>query len=49
VHYNLSRPHRTLGQASPLIKLPEPPHLDQVQIRRRDRLGGIINEYSQVT
>jgi putative transposase len=28
-HYNLSRPHRTLQQASPLTPLPEPANLDQ--------------------
>jgi putative transposase len=47
-HYNRSRPHRTLGQASPLTKLPEPANLDQFKVRRGDRLGGIIHEYSQV-
>jgi transposase InsO family protein len=47
-HYNRYRPHRTLGQASPLTKLPEPTNLDQLEIRRRDRLGGVIHEYSQV-
>lgn len=47
-HYNLFRPHRRLGQASPLTKLPEPTNLDQLEIRRRDRLGGIIHEYSQL-
>jgi putative transposase len=47
-HYNRHRPHRTLRQASPLTKLPEPANLDQFAVRRRDRLGGIIHEYSQV-
>jgi hypothetical protein len=47
-HYNLSRPHRTLQQASPLTPLPEPANLDQIRVRQRDRLGGIIHEYSQV-
>jgi hypothetical protein len=41
-HYNRNRPHRTLQQASPLTKLPEPANLDQFKVRRRDRLGGII-------
>jgi putative transposase len=47
--YNEHRPHRALGQAAPLRRLPEPitqpdqiAHLD---IHRRDRLGGIIHEY----
>ena len=47
-HYNRHRPHRTLRQASPLTGLPEPANLDQFKVRRRDRLGGIIHEYSQV-
>ena len=48
-HYNEHRPHRTLHQAAPLRLTPEPTteqaqivHLD---IRRRDRLGGILHEY----
>jgi putative transposase len=47
-HYNRYRPHRTLGQASPLTKLPEPTNADQLKVRRRDRLGGVVHEYSQV-
>jgi transposase InsO family protein len=47
-HYNRHRPHRALQQASPLRRLPEPANLDQLKIRRRDRLGGIIHEYAQV-
>jgi transposase InsO family protein len=47
-HYNRHRPHRPLGQASPLTPLPEPTDIDQLQARRRDRLGGLIHEYSQV-
>ncbi|MCO6007027.1 hypothetical protein NE236_18750 [Actinoallomurus purpureus] len=43
-----TRTHRTLAQASPLTKLPEPANLDQFKVGRRDRLGGIIHEYSQV-
>jgi transposase InsO family protein len=46
-HYNWNRPHRALHQASPLTELPEPANLDQFRVRRRDRLGGIIYEYSQ--
>ena len=47
--YNEHRPHRTLRAAAPLHPLPEPmtdpeqiAHLD---VRRRDRLGGILHEY----
>jgi putative transposase len=47
-HYNRHRPHRALHQASPLKALPEPADLDQLKVRRRDRLGGILHEYAQV-
>jgi putative transposase len=47
-HYNRHRPHRALGQASPLKELPEPADLDQLKVRRRERLGGILHEYAQV-
>jgi transposase InsO family protein len=47
-HYNRHRPHRALQQASPLRGLPEPANPDELKIRRRDRLGGIIHEYAQV-
>ena len=47
--YNEHRPHRTLHAAAPLRPLPQPitePHrLDHFDIRRRDRLGGILHEY----
>ena len=45
-HYNVHRPHRSLGLRAPdaLALLPaaraSPPH-----IRRRDRLGGLLHEY----
>jgi hypothetical protein len=45
-HYNSHRPHRSLGQASPLgtppVAIPFP---DSRRIRRSDRLGGLIHEY----
>lgn len=47
-HFNTHRPHRTLDQASPLQPLPPPASPSQLRIRRRDRLGGLIHEYSQV-
>jgi hypothetical protein len=31
-------------QAGPLKGLPEPMNSDQLKVRRRDRLGGIIHE-----
>jgi putative transposase len=47
--YDQHRPHRTLADAAPLCPLPEPitdperiAHLD---VRRRDRAGGILHEY----
>jgi putative transposase len=47
--YNEHRPHRTLGQAAPLRALPVPiADLDQItnlNIRRRDRLSGVLREY----
>jgi putative transposase len=47
-HYNEHRPHRALGQASPLgVVLLTAPTGD-VRIVRVDRLGGLIHEYAQV-
>jgi transposase InsO family protein len=48
VHYNEHRPHRALGQASPLTAvLPAAPPTD-MRVVRVDRLGGLIYEYAQV-
>lgn len=48
-HYNQHRPHRALHQAAPLRAVPEPitdpDELQQLRIRRYDRLGGTIHEY----
>ena len=47
--YNTHRPHRALKQAAPLRPLPDgAADLDQVQVRRRDRAGGVIHEYRLV-
>ena len=46
-HYNTHRPHRSLAQAAPLRALPTAPPDDNVRVLRRDRLGGLIREYSQ--
>jgi putative transposase len=47
-HYNSHRPHRGLGlvppQPRPALRLAAP--ADPLRIRRRDRLGGLIHEYS---
>ncbi|HEU5158117.1 MAG TPA: integrase core domain-containing protein [Streptosporangiaceae bacterium] len=46
-HFNSHRPHRALDQASPLRALPHPVDAE-VNVIRRDRLGGLIHEYAQV-
>ena len=47
-HYNDHRPHRALGQAAPLRPLPHRTTTEIHNVRRRDRLGGLIHEYQQV-
>jgi putative transposase len=47
-HYNVHRPHRALHQHAPAGR-PHPPGPGaDVRVLRRDRLGGLIHEYSQV-
>ncbi len=47
-HYNMHRPHRALKQHAPAGRPhPPAPHVN-VRVLRRDRLGGLIHEYSQV-
>jgi putative transposase len=46
-HFNASWPHRALKQASPLRALPGPVDAD-IKVTRRDRLRGLLREYSQV-
>jgi transposase-like protein len=46
-HYNAHRPHRSLGQAPPLGPTPPPAAVAGSRVMRRDRLGGLIGEYSQ--
>ena len=47
-HYNTHRPHRALQQ-SPPAGCPHPPALGaNIRVLRRDRLGGLVREYSQV-
>jgi transposase InsO family protein len=47
--YNEHRPHRTLRQAAPLRPLPEPStipaEITRLDIRRHDRLCGVLREY----
>ena len=47
-HYNTHRPHRTLSQQPPDGRAHLAPAGDNTRVRRRDRLGGLIHEYSQV-
>jgi putative transposase len=48
-HYNAHRPHRGIANARPLHPLPapitDPDTITALNIRRRNRLGGIIHEY----
>jgi putative transposase len=50
VHFNEHRPHRALHSAAPLRPATGPitdtGHLDHLDIRRRDRLGGLLHEYA---
>jgi transposase InsO family protein len=47
-HFNQHRPHRAQGQAAPLRSLPPPASQSPLNLRRRDLLGGLIHEYTQV-
>ncbi|MGW5866553.1 integrase core domain-containing protein [Streptomyces sp. NPDC055239] len=48
LHYNTHRPHQATDQAAPLRATPEPltpTQITYLDVRRRDRLGGILHEY----
>jgi putative transposase len=47
-HDNDHRPHRALGQASPLGAVPPIAPIERTGVVRVDRLGGLIHEYVQV-
>ena len=47
-HYNSHRPHRALQQAPPAGRAHPPAEATGMRVLRRDRLGGLIHEYSQV-
>jgi putative transposase len=47
-HYNQHRPHRVLQQSPPAGRPHPPAPGANVRVLRRDRLGGLIREYSQV-
>lgn len=48
--YNRHRVHQALDQAAPLRAVPgpitDPTRLAELSVRRRDRLGGVLHEYS---
>jgi putative transposase len=46
-HYNEHRPHRALGQASPLGAVPPSAPGANMRVVRLDRLGGLVHEYAQ--
>ncbi|MFF4622720.1 integrase core domain-containing protein [Nonomuraea jabiensis] len=46
-YFNAHRPHRALKQACPLRALPDPVDAD-IEVSRRDRLGGLLHEYAQI-
>jgi transposase InsO family protein len=48
LHHNLHRPHQAMHQAAPLHAVPEPlapAQVSHLDVRRRDRLGGVLHEY----
>ncbi|MBE1592376.1 hypothetical protein ACFPOI_17165 [Nonomuraea angiospora] len=49
--YNQHRAHQALNQAAPLRTVPDPitdpERIIDLNVRRRDRLGGVLHEYSQ--
>jgi transposase InsO family protein len=51
-HYNRYRAHQAIQQAAPLRAVPTPiigpQRITDLDIRRHDRLGGIIHEYQHV-
>ncbi|WP_406221580.1 integrase core domain-containing protein [Streptomyces canus] len=48
-HHNAHRPHQAMNQAAPLRAVPEPitdrGRISHLDIRRRDRLAGVVHEY----
>jgi len=47
-HYNTHRPHRTLHQNPPAGRPYPPAAVTSMRVLRRDRLGGLIHEYTKV-
>jgi putative transposase len=49
-HYNAHRPHRALSLTPPTATGHKPPTVSSLHdVNRRDRLGGLIHEYSHAT
>ena len=47
-HYNSRRPHRSLQQEPPAGRARPPVEVTGMHVLRRDRLDGLIHEYSPV-
>ena len=47
-HYDTHRPHRALQQNPPAGRIHPPASGTDIEVLRRDRLGGLIHEYAQV-
>jgi len=47
-HYNTHRPYRALQQNPPAGRAHPPAEVTSMRALRRDRLGGLIHEYTQV-
>jgi hypothetical protein len=45
-HYNAHRPHRSLELVPPAIGSDRPVCFSSREVKRRDRLRGLIHEYS---
>jgi hypothetical protein len=48
-HHSRHRPHQAMNQSAPLRAVPEPiadpGRIAHLEIRRHDRLGGVLREY----
>ncbi|MFF1691288.1 MULTISPECIES: integrase core domain-containing protein [unclassified Streptomyces] len=48
LHYNLHHPHQAMHQTAPSRAVPEPltpAQISHLDIRRKDRLGGVLHKY----
>ncbi len=44
-HYNMQRPHRSLGLRPPMGDAPVAASVADISVKRRDLLGGLVHEY----